>query len=71
MAESLRQRVEGWLDSLTCPACKQPKQKGKPFCFGCFKLLPTLMKKRLYLSWDDGFAEYADEAREELKGIIG
>jgi hypothetical protein len=68
---SLRERVQGWLDALTCPVCKKSKEKGKPFCLSCFHLLPTHLKKKMYLSWADGFAEHADEAREELKGVVG
>lgn len=70
MAESLRQRVQRWLDSMTCPACGKGKEKDKPFCLSCFRLLPDNMKKSLYRTWSNGFAEACDEAHEELKGLV-
>lgn len=66
MAESLKDQAFREMQSEVC-LCGTRKQQGRSFCYPCFNLLPGNLKRNLWRSLSDGYAEYWDEACTFLK----
>lgn len=70
MALSLRRECEQSIDSTVCPNCRGQKDRGRSFCYRCFKSLPFGLQRALMSkTWSDGLVDSWDEAREHLKGV--
>jgi hypothetical protein len=66
LAKSLKDLAFEALQSMVC-LCGTRKQQGRSFCYGCFNLLPGNLKRNLWRSLHDGYAEVWDEACTFLK----
>lgn len=54
------------LNSAEC-LCGRAKRPKRSFCYTCFKALPAVMKKPLYLFVGEGYEEAFDKAAAWLK----
>lgn len=63
---SLRQIAWDDLFSEKC-ICGNKKQVKQSFCKTCYFELPQNMRYNLYKTFDDGYAEIYDEAKDYLK----
>lgn len=66
LSKSLRQLCEEAFDGPRCSHCGYSKAKGRPFCYGCYKLLPLDMQTDLSRTYSDDLAGAWDDARTWL-----
>ncbi len=66
LTPSLKRIAVEALQSVFC-ACGKPKLKAQSLCIACYRALPFEMKRGLYRTFSEGYAERYDEAVEWLR----
>lgn len=66
LSESLIDIALRELDSTVC-VCGASKRRTRGFCRDCYFVLPAGLRRGLYLTLSDGYAEAHDECKDWLK----